>query len=123
LPQGGGRMDRKTRWLTALLSVGGMLGWLGGPSAFAAGERLEIAHATWARQKSELRIEGFSSRIDEVVLLRDADTRSLLGSAAVRRDGKWLLRIRNPKAVPSRLQAACGTELRECVVESLASSH
>jgi hypothetical protein len=114
-------MDRKTRWLTVLLSVGGMIGWLGGTSAFAAGERLEIALATWTWQKSELRIEGFSSRVDEVVLLRDADTRSLLGSAAVRGDGKWLLRIRNPRAVPSRLQATCGKELRECVVESVAS--
>jgi len=82
--------------------------------AFAAD--LAITDAQWKPEKSVLRIEGTSVRPDEVVLVRDADTRALLGSAAVRADGKWVLKIRKPSAVPARMTAELGSQCATCDV-------
>ncbi len=86
--------------------------------AFAGGN-LHVIQATWKVDRSELKIEGTSDKIDDVVLLRDPETRTFLGSAAVRRDGRWLLKIRNPDRVPSRLTVVCGRDSTECAVEKI----
>ncbi len=82
----------------------------------AAAADVAITGAAWKPESSVLRIEGTAARPDSVVLVRDADTRALLGSAAVRADGKWMLKIRNPSAVPARTLAQVGSECVECDV-------
>jgi hypothetical protein len=82
--------------------------------AFAAD--LVITDAQWKPENSVLRIEGTSTHPDEVVLVRDAKSRALLGSAAVRADGKWRLKIRNPSSVPTRMSAELGRECVNCDV-------
>lgn len=94
----------------------GMVLCLGASSVFAS-ERLAITGAIWKPDRSELRIEGYSERVDDVVLLRDAETKKLLGSAAVRGDGKWMLKVLHPTSVPTRLAVTCGKETKECAVE------
>ena len=79
----------------------------------AAGGAVAFTAADWKPERAMLRIEGTSTKPDAVVLVRNADTRALLGSAAVRADGKWLLKIRDPSAVPARLIAELGSQCVE----------
>lgn len=81
-----------------------------------AAEAVAITAAEWRPERSILQIEGTAVKPDEVVLVRDAATRALLGSAAVRADGKWVLRIRDPSAVPARARAELGRQGVECDV-------
>ena len=88
----------------------------------AAGGAVAVTAANWKPESSVLRIEGTSTKPNAVILLRNADTRALLGSAAVRADGKWLLKLRDPSAVPARLSAAIGSQCVECdVIGAVAS--
>jgi hypothetical protein len=81
-----------------------------------AAEPVAITAAEWRPDRSILQIEGTATKPDEVVLVRDAGTRALLGSAAVRADGKWMLKIRDPSAVPTRARAELGKQCVECDV-------
>jgi hypothetical protein len=90
--------------------------------AAGASEKLAITSAVWKAEKAELRIEGLSKHVDAVVLVRDADSRKLIGSAAVRADGKWMLKIRNPNFVPSRTRADCEGAGDECAVTTVAAA-
>ncbi len=81
-----------------------------------AGEPFAITSADWQPDKATLRIEGTAGKPDDVVLVRDAKTKALLGSAAVRADGKWLLKLRSPAAVPARTMAELGANCVECDV-------
>jgi len=81
-----------------------------------AGAPFAITSADWQPDKSTLRVEGTAGKPDDVVLVRDAKTRALLGSAAVRADGKWVLKLRSPTAVPVRTLAELGAKCVECDV-------
>jgi hypothetical protein len=88
----------------------------------AAGGTVAVTSADWKPERAVLRIEGTSTKPDAVILVKDADSRALLGSAAVRADGKWLLKIRKPDAVPARLMAVLGSQYVECdVIGSVAA--
>lgn len=89
-----------------------------GVGALAAGG-LEIRTARWRPARAELRIEGRAATAGDEVLVRDADTHALLGCAAVRADGVWVLRLRNPKRIPARMSAECdsGAASRSVVEE------
>jgi hypothetical protein len=69
-----------------------------------AGEQFEISVVSWKAEKLELKVAGFAEKPDSLVMVRDADTQALLGCAAVRADGKWMLKLRNPKKVPTRMR-------------------
>lgn len=121
-------MDRtpKQMWRSmtrGLLSLGAallILATSGLPAA--AGETVAVTAANWKLESSMLRIEGTSTRPDAVILVRNADTGALLGSAAVRADGKWLLKLRDPAVVPARLSAELGSQCVECdVIGAMAS--
>lgn len=90
-----------------------------GAGALAAGG-LEISAARWRPARAELRIEGHAAKAGDEVLVRDADTHALLGCAAVRADGVWMLKLRNPKRVPARMSAECdgGAASRRVVEEN-----
>ena len=85
-------------------------------SAVAA-PKVQVSSAVWKADRNELRIEGSAVEPDEVVLVRDADTKAFVGSAAVRGDGKWMLKVRNPKSVPAKLRVECLGTTAECPVE------
>ncbi len=95
-----------------------LLGCLSVSPAFSGGKLL-VTQATWKAERSELLIEGTSDKVDDVVLLRDAATKAFVGSAAVRRDGKWLLKVKHPNSVPARLTVVCGKDSKECTVEKV----
>lgn len=97
----------------ALWSVAGAAG---------ASERLAITSAVYKAEKSELRIEGRSKYVDSVVLVRDAATKKLIGSAAVRGDGVWMLKIRDPNYVPKKTRAECDGAGAECAVQTVAQA-
>ncbi|MEW6488103.1 MAG: hypothetical protein AB1578_09330 [Thermodesulfobacteriota bacterium] len=84
-------------------------------SAWASGA-IVVTAAQWRPENSVLRIEGTCTKPDAVILVRDAESRALLGSAAVRADGKWMLKLRDPGAVPSRARVELGSLGVECDV-------
>lgn len=88
---------------------------LAAASAWASGA-VVVTAAQWRPESSVLRIEGTCTKPDAVVLVRDAESRALLGSAAVRSDGKWMLKLRDPAAVPSRARVELGSLGVECDV-------
>jgi hypothetical protein len=98
-----------------------LVSWSWSPAARAS-EKLAITSAVWKAEKAELRIEGRSQHVDAVVLVRDANTKKLIGSAAVRADGKWMLKIRDPNFVPNRTRADCEGAGDECAVQTVAAA-
>jgi ribosomal protein L15E len=104
------RRGKLIRRLTAAAAIA----WAAG-SAWASGA-VVVTAAQWRPESSVLRIEGTSTKPDAVILVRDAHTRALLGSAAVRADGKWMLKIRDPAAVPARARVELGSQCVECDV-------
>jgi murein endopeptidase len=76
----------------------------------------QISTVSWKAEKRELKVEGFAKKPDSLVMVRDADTKALLGCAAVRADGKWMLKLRNPKNVPARMRVECDEGVKECDV-------
>lgn len=110
----------KWKWRINGVTAVAVAGLLAAGAAHAArpSEKLAITAATWKAEKAELKVEGVSRHVDDVVLVRDAATRKLLGSAAVRRDGKWVLKIRDPESVPAKMRAELGGKCVECVVQN-----
>ena len=116
------RIGRRSWMVGALLFLGSVLATAGTVTeAPAAGETLEVTAAEWRSDRSQLRLEGVARNPDSVVMVRDADTMALLGSAAVRADGKWMLKIRNPKTVPCRARAEADGKIFECDVANAPS--
>lgn len=89
--------------LLGLMLFAGAFGAAGGHAA----DRIEIRAARYRPARSELRIEGVAAEGSGEVLIRDADSKALLGCAAVRSDGVWMLKLRKPRHVPARLSAEC----------------
>ncbi|MBI5014306.1 MAG: hypothetical protein HZB55_02295 [Deltaproteobacteria bacterium] len=104
---------------SAILGGAALALWAASPAA-AAPEKLAITSAVYKAERSELRIEGRCKHVDSIVLVRDATTKKLIGSAAVRADGVWMLKIRDPNFVPTRTRAECDGARAECAVETLA---
>ena len=88
----------------------------------ATAAEFALTEANWKPDNLVFYVEGKARQPDSVVLVRDAYTRALLGSAAVRADGKWVLKIRNPKSVPPRILAELGSKRVECAVEGAGSN-
>ena len=86
--------------------------------AATAGDAVQITTAEWKPETSQLKIEGTAQNRDGVVLVRDATTMAFLGSAAVRADGKWALKIREPRSVPCRTKAEIDGRAVECDVQN-----
>jgi hypothetical protein len=107
------RLPARSRiWVSAL--VLGVLPLL--PAQSGAADRFQIQSAQWRVARSELKIEGWAAKPGNAVLVRDAETRALLGCAAVRADGKWVLKIRNPKKIPAKVGAECDEGSKQCRV-------
>jgi hypothetical protein len=87
------------------------------PAAKGA-DAVRITTAEWKPETSQLKIEGMAEHRDGIVLVRDATTKAFLGSAAVRADGKWALKIREPKSVPCRTRAEIDGQSAECDIEN-----
>ena len=92
---------KRVAGVAALVLVSGVV-------AASSSEKLSIVSATWKAQECELRVEGVSLYVGGAVFVRDEATKKLLGSAAVRADGKWVLKVRQPAVVPSRMRAEVG---------------
>lgn len=75
----------------------------------ALADRLDIQKAELRSGGKVLVVEGTADQPGEVVLVKDAESRQLLGGAVVRNDGKWLLKIRNPGCRPAEALAVCGS--------------
>ena len=103
------------KWFAGLAIVGILVS----AGAALADDGLVIDSAEWRAERKILLIEGTAATPDSTVLVRDVKTRALLGAAAVRADGKWLLKIRRPKTVPERMSAECDGDVRECPVSGL----
>jgi murein endopeptidase len=82
-------------------------------------KQFQVSAVSWKAEKAELKVEGFAKKPDSLVMVRDADTKALLGCAAVRADGKWMLKLRNPKTVPARMRVECDEGVRECDVANV----
>jgi hypothetical protein len=88
----------------------------------AGATEFAVTGANWKPETLMLLVEGMAGHPGSVVLVRDADTHTLLGSAAVRGDGKWVLKIRNPANVPLRAEVEVGSKCLECDIEGAASA-
>jgi hypothetical protein len=68
-------------------------------------EDLSIRSAVWRADKSLLRVRGDAEHEDESVRIRNAGTGESLGVARFRGEDRWVFRLRNPDAVPCRVEA------------------
>ena len=107
-----GRVIGAVRWIVFVLAVSAALFFCRGATA----AEFAVTEADWKSESLVLYVEGTARPPDSVVLVRDAGTHALLGSAAVRADGKWALKIRSPKCVPLRVRAQLGSRSLEYAV-------
>ena len=113
-----GRAMANLRTMAFALAVGATFLFCGAATA----SEFAVTEAIWKPENLLLRLEGTARQPGSVVLVRDASTLALLGSAAVRADGKWMLKIRSPANVPSRARVEAGSKCVECTVEGADSS-
>jgi len=106
------------RRIVFALAVGAALFF--GRGATAA--EFAVTEANWKPENLVLLVEGTARQRDSVILVRNAVTNALLGSAAVRADGKWMLKIRSPTSVPPRVRAELGSKCVDCAVEGAGST-
>ena len=80
---------------------------------FAAGTKeFAVTRASWDSAKRELRVEGTGPG-GVAVTIRDAASRSALGTVTIRSEGRWTFRKASPPSVPCRVAA----EVQETVLE------
>ncbi|MBI4773246.1 MAG: hydrogenase small subunit [Deltaproteobacteria bacterium] len=80
----------------------------------------EFSKAEWRSDTKELRLEGKASPGSNAQLF-DAYSGDLLGSAVAASDGKWKLRLPDPRPVPCRVRADCGSTSLEMAVKDAPS--
>jgi hypothetical protein len=64
----------------------------------------EMTKAEWRSGKSELKVDGKGDVGTEIVVM-NAGTQAILGTASVDPRGKWKFRLKNPAGVPCRVRA------------------
>ena len=113
-----GRTLDTIRGIVIAMGVGAALFFCQGATA----AEFAMTDANWKPENLLFQVEGTARQPGSVVLVRDAATQALLGSAAVRADGKWMLKIRSPTSVPPRVRAELGSKCVDCAVEGAGST-
>jgi len=72
----------------------------------------EMTKAEWRSDKSELKVDG-KGHAGAKVVVKNAGTKAILGTANVDGDGKWRFRLKNPAGVPRRVRAECNGQFLE----------
>lgn len=97
------------RLMTFVFLIGwGFLAMAGKPEA-----DLVVTKAEWKPEKTELKVEG-TAEVAAKVVVYDADTDELLGSATAAPDGKWKFKLKNAGQVPCRVSAESKEQALSC---------
>ena len=81
-----------------------------------SGTPLELTEAKWEADDSELKVKG-RGNTGSVVMISNAGTGAILGSATVNSDGKWKFKLENPSAVPCLVKVASEGQFMEKAVK------
>jgi len=77
----------------------------------------EIKKALWENDDGQLKIKGRYNRPGADIIIRNAKTNVLLGTATVRKSRKWKLKALIVDTVPCRIEAQAGDEIQQKEVE------
>jgi hypothetical protein len=89
-----------------------LIGWRFLAIAGIAEADFVVTKAEWKTEKTELKVEG-TAEVAAKVVVYDADTDELLGSAKAAPDGRWRFKLKNPGQVPCRVTAESEGEFLE----------